>query len=532
MKQEIKKRFHSELKGVAILNGILKLCHIPAGILTARLLSSIVSGAGAGDMGSVLRQGMALFAVIAGMLLLEIWGGTVYQRRRAGALHRCKLFLYGQLAASPLASLDASGYGDARERLNDDFGTVTDKMLSLYPELVTGILTFIAYTFFLWGQSWQAALPLLGMSLLQMLPPLAVRKFLQVNYDNCRDIEAQLTDFVQGGCEGFLTIKMYGLKDWWLGELKKYHVKYRKVGASSIYTGTAESVLEDLAGMMLTYGTYGILGLLVLGGYVPLNVGVQAIALSGGLFGAARTIFSMFSKFGVARTAQERLGAGLFSGRAEGGRRILCADVKISDLAYSYGDKEVLNGVCAFLGEGQTVVIKGPNGEGKSTLLKLVAGMLRCREGKVEIGGVDSAELSDESFPQDIFYLPQQDESFHFSAAELYKMSIPGKACEAERIAGEFGLSEELICSQAISSLSGGERKKVFLALAFAVEPLLMLLDEPTNSLDEAGRRKLLEMVKGRRQSTIIITHDTIFDNVLDMEYRCREGRLLANGGG
>ena len=176
------------------------------------------------------------------------------------------------------------------------------------------------------------------------------------------------------------------------------------------------------------------------------------------------------------------------------------------------------------------MVIKGPNGTGKSTLLRLVAGMLRCGEGEIKVGGVAPENLSDDSFPRDIFYLPQEDETFSFPASEFYRMSIPEAAGRAEELARELCLGEDLIRNHPIDSLSGGERKKVFLALAFAADPLLMLLDEPTNSLDEKGRQKLTEMVRGRCRSTVIVTHDSVFDSISEETYLCAEGQLRTAG--
>lgn len=529
MNSKIMRRFKKELRKAAALKCALNMMRIPVSLLTARLLSRIVSAAGEGNADAVLRQGAALLLTVSGMLLLEIGGGIPLQRLKAKSIHRCKLYLYMQLAASPLESLAASGHGDSMERLNDDFNTVTEKFASLYPEWITGIATFAACLLSLFVQSWQAALLLLGMSLLQIVPPVIIRKFLQVNYNNCRDIEAQLTDFVVGGYEGFLTIKMYGLKNWWLGELEKYHRQYKKTGSVSIYTGTAESTLEELVSMMLSFGTYGITGVLVLEGYVPLETGIQAIALSGSLFGASRTMFSMISKFGVAKVAQSRLGTGLFS-HTETERdtaRISGADVRITNLSYTYEDKTLFGGANALFREKHTVVIKGPNGAGKSTLLRLITGMLRCRDGEIRIGDTAPGNLSDDSFPQDIFFLPQEDADFSFPAAELFRMSIPEKAKKAEELARGLSLSEDLIQNRPIDGLSGGERKKVFLALAFAANPLLLLLDEPTNSLDGNSRQKLKEMVRARCNSTIIVTHDSTFDSITDDTYLCTETKLF-----
>ncbi len=510
----------------------MKLVKIPVGILTAGLLSSLVANANSGKIGDVLRYGLILALICISMQLLEITGGILYRIKMEKSLHRCRLYLYNQLSVSSLESLFLLGYGDIKEKLNDDFGTVTGKIVSLYPDFFTSIITFASYMLFLFIQSWQVALSLLFMVLFQIFPPIIIKKYLQVNYDNCREIEAQLTDFVISGYKGFLTIKLYDLKKWWLGELKKYHKRYMKIGASSIYTGTAESTLDELVSMILSYGVYGVIGMLILSGFVPLSQGIQAIALSGGLFGASKNIFSMIAKFSVARTAERRLCRGLpvdTGGINNDRNRVHRADILIKNATYSYDSKVIFRKVNALIKEGQTIVIKGENGTGKSTLFYLITGMIHCQDGQIEIGGIEVSRLADSSFPQDIFYLPQEDAVFNFSAEKLYGMYIPETAEKAKSMSKSFGLTEEII-SREIAALSGGEKKKVFLSLAFALNPLVLLLDEPTNSLDKGSKIRLKELIRNRINSTIVISHDDVFDDISDCIYMLTKGGIELHG--
>ena len=89
-----------------------------------------------------------------------------------------------------------------------------------------------------------------------------------------------------------------------------------------------------------------------------------------------------------------------------------------------------------------------------------------------------------------------------------------------------FGLTDKQLGDTKISELSGGERKKVFLALALTINPILMLLDEPTNSLDEVGKNLLMDELKKREGLTLIITHDPIFDAISDCTYFIDEGKI------
>ena len=124
--------------------------------------------------------------------------------------------------------------------------------------------------------------------------------------------------------------------------------------------------------------------------------------------------------------------------------------------------------------------------------------------------------------PGQLLYLPQEDVPFPFTAAELYAiLTIP-----AEPLAKQLGLTEELLEKSPISALSGGERKKVFLALAFAAQPTVMLLDEPTNALDREGKRAFCRLLRNRRGGALIITHDPMLDDVCSRVYDVKGGKI------
>ena len=94
-------------------------------------------------------------------------------------------------------------------------------------------------------------------------------------------------------------------------------------------------------------------------------------------------------------------------------------------------------------------------------------------------------------------------------------------------VSKRFNLTDKQINETKISDLSGGERKKVFLALAFAINPKILLLDEPTNSLDEAGKMTLVSLLQRRDNGTLIITHDQLFDSIADCFYRISNGGII-----
>lgn len=504
---------------------LLKLVPIPVGIITAKLMAEVVTDAVGGDIKGVLNISGILMTVIIGMKIFGILTGIVYKKASSQALHKCKILLYRQFLSNPLHMLYQSEHGDAIEKLDDDFGTITGKSLSLYPGFWTGIVTAAVYFFFIVLQSPYTALSLLIISVLQIIPPGIVKKYMEVNYDNCRDIEAKITDFIIEGYRGFATIKLYHLKKWWLDKMKELHKKYTKIGNRSIYTVTAENALGTLLDNILKYGIYGIIGLFVLLKNSSLEVGIQAIALSGELFAAIKTVFFSIPDFAVAKAAQKRLSR-WFDKKEDNTELIQSSDIQLYGVGYSYENKIVFDDISTSFSGSQICVIHGSNGIGKSTLFRLIIGLLQCNTGEIKIGGVDTGLLSDENYPGSIFYLPQDNTSFDFSAKDLYEMIMPDRAESVNCCALDFGLTEELLNDSPISELSGGERKKVFLALAFALNAPILLLDEPTNSLDTDSKVVLCEKLKNRSGGALIITRDSIFDSIAERVYTMEKGGI------
>ena len=186
---------------------------------------------------------------------------------------------------------------------------------------------------------------------------------------------------------------MFGLKQWCLDRLAGLHRDYLKIGNRSEATATAEGMLNQLIGNILTYGTYGLMGWFILQGYAELDAGVEAIALSGGLYAAAKSIFETIPSFAVARTADRRMAAlyqetcGAVAPGDSGQSQARETGIRLDDVSYSFGDRQILSRVRLSIPVGQISVIRGANGMGKSTLLKLILGMLIPDTGVITIHG-------------------------------------------------------------------------------------------------------------------------------------------------
>lgn len=516
--------FRRQFRAVTVGQTALRLLLIPLSLLIARLISQVVVKATDGQTGEVLRLSLWTAAVLLLDFLLQTGGGIVLKRMTAKGISRCRAgFVFGMLCC-PLPRLFSAGNGELLENMNDDLEAVADRYTVYYPSLAADSLTAAAYVFFLAIQSPLAAASLVGLALLQLIPPMIVKKYMQVNYDQCREIEAQITDHVTDGVNAFSTIKLYGLKKWWLDRLAGLHQTYLRIGNKASVMIRTEESLFALLDNLLKFGAYGLMGVYMMRGLCSMETAVQAIYLSGELYAAAKGLFAAIPKLAVSQKAGERLSQWQAPPRTDLPPEALSGEnvLRAENLGYRFGEKPVFRGLNLSLDPQKIYLLEGPNGAGKSTLLNLLTGLLSPEQGRAILGGADVGDLPPAAYPRTLLYIPQQAPPFGFSPRTLFGFFPESE--ELERLSAAFGLPPETL-ERPCQELSGGQRKKVLLALGFGLKPQWLLLDEPTNDLDRQGKDTLLELLS-QRSGVLMVSHDLALENARACRLRLEGGCL------
>jgi zinc transport system ATP-binding protein len=196
--------------------------------------------------------------------------------------------------------------------------------------------------------------------------------------------------------------------------------------------------------------------------------------------------------------------------------------IKISDLSVFHNSQQTLEDVSLEIAIGSFVGILGPNGAGKSTLLKVILGLIRPDKGQVAIFGQTPQQLRRNK--QIIGYLPQRPLSNpHFPVSVLDVvlmgrygiMGVGRRPSSRDREIALHHLNQVGMATRAgntIGELSGGEQQRVFIARALSVEPKLLIMDEPTISLDACAQDELYELIHRLQEqmelTVIMVSHD------------------------
>jgi iron complex transport system ATP-binding protein len=223
----------------------------------------------------------------------------------------------------------------------------------------------------------------------------------------------------------------------------------------------------------------------------------------------------------------------------------MTAFVEARALTASYGTTRALDGLDVVIGRGEVVALLGENGSGKSTFLRVVARVVAPGGGDLLLDGRPIATMGRRETARRTAYLPQApDLVFPIRCLDLvlqgraphargFSADSPGdreRALAAMRACDVEGLAE-----RDASAISGGEKRRVFLARALAQEAELWLLDEPTAGLDPRHRLEFLELFarvhRERATTVVLVTHEIdLASDVADRIVLLRGGRALAAG--
>jgi len=216
--------------------------------------------------------------------------------------------------------------------------------------------------------------------------------------------------------------------------------------------------------------------------------------------------------------------------------------LSVNNISFRYDSSPVLQGVTFDLPPGQILGVLGVNGAGKSTLLKCINKVLKPHGGAVLVDGTDLLKLSGEAVARRIGYVPQRygDEQVTVFDAVLLgrKPHIKWAATETdmrvvERVLRLMGLNKHAL--RPMSTLSGGQAQKVIIARALAQEPRVLLLDEPTSSLDLRNQLEVMNLVatvvRAENVSAVMAIHDlNLALRFADLFVVLKDGTIHAGG--
>ena len=510
-------------KPICVGCSIEKIVSAIISIFIAKLIATLVNLALSSNVSGVFNTSLKIFVIIFISMGFQTILDNFVQSLEVKAINKCKIEFLTSFLNNPLHKLYQTNFGDLIENINDDIISFTQRYSRLYPIIISSTVTILICLLFLFVQNFIVSISLLIIGLLQLFPSLVVKKFIKINYEQCRDQESKITNHILEAVNGFDTIKLYGCKLWWQKKMSEYHRQYLLIGRKTDAVAALQRTMYRLLDNILKYGTYMLMGLYVLMGRCSIDVAIQAIYISSTLFESLKSLFALIPEIAVSRKAEARIKESITQKNAieETFLPTYIDSIELLKVSFMYENHQIFQNTSYCFRSDLSYLIQSENGTGKSTILKLIVGLIRPNSGRVLYNGTDSKSLGVEQ----ICLICQNDPSFNFDSETLLNMCNMIDPKKFYMIAKKFRLTEEILKNRVIGELSGGERKKLFLSIGFSINSQWLLLDEPSNNLDKQGKQVLLELVR-QRKSVIVVSHDPDMCQVTDCVLKIKDRGL------
>lgn len=483
----------------------------------------------------VIRQGVSYANAVYDI--------TIKQAIEGRLIERC----FKAIMASRASHLYSIGSGGAVELV---FGqsAIAATLLRSYSNVFSLALTFLAYGFVMVATTPLVSLVALG--IVGIVVVFAMRNMGQSRQLSTRRVK-QLNDFSQFLTERFQNWKLIKLANAQEGEAELLQGWIRRIaGTQSVIARTTNRSLLIIAPcivlmlLVTVYVSVNYLGITV----ATLTLfAIVLLRLLPAAQGLAKIRQSAISHIASLESVRSAIFAAESAREPDPGRlpfRELKNEIAFDDVSFTYAtaDQRALDRVTCRIPAGRITAVIGPSGAGKSTLVDLLPRLIEGSAGRITVDGIPISEFSLVELRRAIAYVPQQPILFDGTIAENIRYVRPNAPHEEVVEACRLARAEEFIdrmpegyearVGEGGHRLSGGQRQRIAIARAFLAEARIIVLDEPTSSLDmvseQAIRGALENMVRRRSATVIVIAHRPSTVETAEHIVGLKNGRVIA----
>ena len=445
--------------------------------------------------------GMPIFGMVAEILLFS------------NSLKHDRM-VYGRYLSKTFREATVFADGELEYRLEQDAIDLRCTWLDLATKYVSIPVTLIYLLYHCLRISFAYTLIIFLVSAVKYIVPIAIRN-LKVKYDKeTREYETIVREYEVEMMEQPHKIKLYGLSEPLSERLNQaYQVYFRNVFTKS---SKCTVVADNISKVLDTFCTVLILiagTLMIAGGVITAG---DMIAMFGfySIFNTLTvSISSVIQDTPIFGTIAERMTVFYKDQEEDFGESISAVNhIVVSDLGFSYDEKQTLEHVNFEIREGDKIAICGQNGNGKSTLIKLLCGVLKGYSGHIKINGRELSEISIKSWYRNIAYTEQDPYLFSGTVREnIHLGNLNASEKELDEVIQEVGI--DYLVHRDISmdnhELSGGEKQKISIARALMKRTPILIMDEPSNNLDRDTVKWLQDFIRKSSKTIIFVSHDS-----------------------
>lgn len=500
--------------------------------LGASVLSKNIVDAVTGYSGAALLPA-AVFYVCMQLARIGInaWSGRISAKIEVRVDQEIRAEVFDRIMESDWEPLSKYHSGDLLNRVDNDVASVSSSVLGWIPDSITRLLQFVGtLAVIVYYDGTLAVLALCSAPVTLLVSRTLMSKMRQYNRV-MRESNSRVMMFNEESFQNIQAIKSFGLGDLYGRRLRDVQADYRRVRLEYNRLSIMASSVMSLTGTVVTIACFGWGVYRLWNGHITYGTMILFLQMAGNLSASFAALVKLVPSAISAATAAGRIMAITELPREdrsmdEVAQKMLEENdgqgvrVEVQKLDFGYlGGEIVLENACLTAAPGEIVALVGPSGEGKTTMLRLLLGIVLPRRGSVTIIGLGSGQTMEAGASTRRFfaYVPQGNTMFAGTVAENLRLMAQNATEEElwdvleQTCAADFvrklpeGLDSPIL--EGGGGLSQGQLQRLSIARAILADAPVLLLDEATSALDVATERKVLRnILRAQGGKTVIVT--------------------------
>lgn len=480
---------------------------------------------------ALLPAGVFYIAMQLARIGMNAWTSRISAKIEVKVDQEIRAEVYDRIMESDWEAMSRYHSGDLLNRVDNDVAGISGSVLGWVPDGVTRLVQFLgALGIILYYDPTLAALALASAPVTLVVSRTLMHRMRQYNR-KMREAGSQVMMFNEESFQNIQVIKSFGLGDFYGARLRQVQERYRSVRLEYNKVSVAASALMSLTGTAVSVACFGWGVYRLWGGHITYGTMILFLQMAGTLSGAFGALVKLVPSAISAATAAGRIMAVTELPREDRSQdamaeallranRTAGVEVTVEGLDFAYrGGGPVFRNADIHAGPGEIVALVGPSGEGKTTMLRLLLGIVLPQKGGVRLRGLSTGEtLTASASTRRLFsYVPQGNTMFAGTVGENLRIMNPTATDEMLwdalelACAGEFvrrmpqGLDSPIL--EGGGGLSQGQVQRLSIARAVLADAPVLLLDEATSALDVATERRVLRNVLAAQgHKTILVT--------------------------
>ena len=534
-------------KGQYVISVFLAIVGVAFSVAPYFVVVGIVQGLMEGnkDLSFYLIRCLIIAALWLGRVLFHALSTTASHKATFAVLGEIRKRCTEKLTRMPLGAVLAQSSGALKNTLIERIDSIETTLAHIVPEFTANLLIPVIILIYIFTIDWRMGLASLATVPLGLFCYVFMMAGSAKFYQRTVTATKALNDTAVEYIGGIQVIKVFGKTkssyDRFVHDAYEAAHSYIDWMRSSILPFTFAMVI--MPATMVSVLPVG--GLLVKSGTLAAQDLVTVIILSVGIITPLITLMSYFDDFRTMGTifgeVQNILNAPEMV-RPDSGSAPEENSLKLTDVRFSYQEKEVLHGISMDIPEGSFIALVGPSGSGKSTIARLIASLWDVSSGSISLGGEDIRRIPQEAYSDKVAFVSQDNYLFNMTVRENIRLGrADATDAEVEEAARQSGCHEfimglengyDTMVGSSGGHLSGGERQRISIARAMLKAAPIVILDEATAYTDPENeaviQRSVSKLTEGK--TLIVIAHRLSTVTSADCIYVIKDGAIEDSG--